>query len=102
MRGLNAVLRAWMSKRALVMVFVICALPVCFSTALLTPPGQSPDEPAHIVRAEGLLRGAIRESEGRIGELYRRRSRRTCVSEHESRCRSGACAYRTYGIMYVP
>ena len=40
-------------------LFVLCALPVLVLTALLTPPGQSPDEPTHVARAEGLLHGAV-------------------------------------------
>ncbi|MGO9817000.1 MAG: hypothetical protein ACLPG5_02830, partial [Acidocella sp.] len=39
-------------------LFLLCALPVAVLTALITPPGQSPDEPAHVVRAAGLLHGA--------------------------------------------
>jgi hypothetical protein len=39
--------------------FILCALPLGFSVALITPPGQSPDEPAQLVRAAGLLHGAI-------------------------------------------
>ncbi len=55
----GAVLRSWLGKRALVAMFVLCALPACISIALLTPPGQSPDEAAHVARAEGLLRGEV-------------------------------------------
>ncbi len=40
-------------------LFLLCALPVTVLTALLTPPGQSPDEPAHLARAAGLLHGAV-------------------------------------------
>ncbi|MBU6419982.1 MAG: DUF2142 domain-containing protein [Proteobacteria bacterium] len=40
-------------------LFLACALPVLALTALLTPPGQSPDEPAHLVRADSLLHGAL-------------------------------------------
>ncbi|MDE1906682.1 MAG: DUF2142 domain-containing protein [Rhodospirillales bacterium] len=40
-------------------LFLACALPVLVLTALLTPPGQSPDEPAHLIRANGLLHGAF-------------------------------------------
>ncbi|WP_297366469.1 DUF2142 domain-containing protein [Acidocella sp.] len=40
-------------------LFFCCALPVTCLTALLTPPGQSPDEPAHLIRAAGLLHGQI-------------------------------------------
>lgn len=42
-----------------VLVFLFCAFPVLFTSALLTPMGQSPDEPAHITRAAGLLHGGI-------------------------------------------
>jgi hypothetical protein len=41
------------------LLFLFCALPVTVMVALLTPPGQSPDEPAHLARAAGLLHGAI-------------------------------------------
>jgi hypothetical protein len=51
--------RDWLGKRALIFAFVVCALPLCIITALITPPGQSPDEPAHVARAEGLLRGYV-------------------------------------------
>ncbi|MBU6398330.1 MAG: DUF2142 domain-containing protein [Rhodospirillales bacterium] len=40
-------------------LFLACALPVLALAALLTPPGQSPDEPAHLVRTESLLHGAL-------------------------------------------
>ncbi len=40
-------------------LFLACALPVLVLTALLTPLGQSPDEPAHLVRANSLLHGAF-------------------------------------------
>jgi len=40
-------------------LFLLCALPVTVLTALITPPGQSPDEPAHVARAAGLLHGAV-------------------------------------------
>ncbi|GAN81086.1 DUF2142 domain-containing protein [Acidocella aminolytica] len=40
-------------------LFLACALPVLVMVALLTPPGQSPDEPAHLVRANGVLHGAL-------------------------------------------
>ena len=46
-------------KPALIAFFILCALPVGLLTALITPPGQSPDEPKHLARAEGLLHGAI-------------------------------------------
>ncbi len=41
------------------MAFILCALPVGMIIAALTPPGQSPDEPAHVARAASLLHGAI-------------------------------------------
>jgi len=46
-------------KSAVMALFLLCALPVTVLTALITPPGQSPDEPAHIARAAGLLHGAV-------------------------------------------
>jgi uncharacterized membrane protein len=59
MRQLGAFLTAVSSKPALVMLFLILAAPPIFEMSRLTPPGQAPDEPAHLVRAEGLLHGAI-------------------------------------------
>ncbi|MDE1896453.1 MAG: DUF2142 domain-containing protein [Rhodospirillales bacterium] len=52
---------AWRAGEAglLPFLFLACALPVLALTALLTPPGQSPDEPAHLIRANGLLQGAF-------------------------------------------
>ncbi|MBU6448717.1 MAG: DUF2142 domain-containing protein [Rhodospirillales bacterium] len=43
----------------LLFLFLACALPVLALTALLTPPGQAPDEPAHLIRANSLLQGAL-------------------------------------------
>lgn len=40
-------------------LFVALAFPVMVLTALFTPPGQSPDEVAHLVRANGLLDGHV-------------------------------------------
>ena len=52
---------AWRAGEAgiLSFLFLACALPVLVLTALLTPPGQSPDEPAHLIRANALLHGAF-------------------------------------------
>ena len=46
-------------KWALVLCFLLCALPVGVMSALVTPPGQSPDEPKQLARAAGLLHGAV-------------------------------------------
>jgi hypothetical protein len=46
-------------KPALIACFILCALPVGIMIALVTPPGHSPDEPAHLARAASLLHGAI-------------------------------------------
>ncbi|WP_297492010.1 DUF2142 domain-containing protein [Acidocella sp.] len=46
-------------KAAIMAVFLLCALPGTILTALLTPPGQSPDEVTHYARALGLLHGVI-------------------------------------------
>ena len=46
-------------KTTLAALFLLCALPVGLMSALVTPPGQSPDEQAHLARAAGLLHGAI-------------------------------------------
>jgi hypothetical protein len=53
------VLQRYGGKPAVIALFLLCALPVTILTALMTPPGQSPDEPAHIARAAGLLHGAV-------------------------------------------
>ncbi len=58
LRGFEIVRRLG-DKNILMALFLFCALPVTGLTALLTPPGQSPDEPAHMVRAAGLLDGQI-------------------------------------------
>jgi hypothetical protein len=46
-------------KYRLLWIFMLCALPLGLMIAVITPPGQSPDEPAQVVRATGLLHGAI-------------------------------------------
>jgi len=46
-------------KRLIVLVFLLIALPAGVLLAVLTPPGQVPDEQAHMARALGLLHGAI-------------------------------------------
>jgi uncharacterized membrane protein len=53
------VFRSCTGKSALVALFVFCAFPTGLMMSLITPPGQSPDEPTHLARAEGLLRGVI-------------------------------------------
>ncbi len=47
------------AKKILIIIYLLCAFPTGFSLAVLTPPGQVPDEPAHMARAAGLLHGAI-------------------------------------------
>jgi hypothetical protein len=47
------------SKPCIIGLFLLCALPAGLMMAMITPPGQVPDEPAHMGRAAGLLRGAI-------------------------------------------
>jgi uncharacterized membrane protein len=47
------------AKRVIILIFVLCSLPVGICSALLTPPGDVPDEGAHLGRAAGLLHGAI-------------------------------------------
>ncbi len=48
------------SQRAvLTIAFLSFALPLCILLALLTPPGQVADEPAHSMRAYALLHGQI-------------------------------------------
>jgi hypothetical protein len=51
--------RRALGKPALLAVFFMCAVPTGLMMSLITPPGQSPDEPAHLARAAGLLHGAI-------------------------------------------
>jgi hypothetical protein len=46
--------------RLLVALFVLIALPACVMFAVLVPPGQMADEPAHIARAAALLHGQFR------------------------------------------
>ena len=52
---------AWQAGESgfLPFLFLACALPVLALTALLTPPGQAPDEPAHLIRVNSLLHGAL-------------------------------------------
>lgn len=50
----------WLSaKQRIVWLFLLCALPAGLMMAMITPPGQVPDEPSHTVRALGLLHGAV-------------------------------------------
>ncbi|HQT46906.1 MAG: hypothetical protein B7X08_00470 [Acidocella sp. 20-63-7] len=46
-------------KSVLVTFFILCALPTGLMMVCITPPGQVPDESAHLARAEGLLHGAL-------------------------------------------
>jgi hypothetical protein len=46
-------------KTVFMAAFLFCALPVTVTTALIMPPGQAPDETSHLVRAAGLLHGAV-------------------------------------------
>ncbi len=43
----------------LALLFLLLGLPVCLSNALLMPPGEVPDEIAHIIRADGLRHGVL-------------------------------------------
>jgi hypothetical protein len=47
------------AKPCIIGLFLLCALPAGLMMAMITPPGQVPDEPAHMTRAAGLLGGAI-------------------------------------------
>jgi len=50
----------WSSgKQRLILIFLFCALPTGLYMAMNTPLGQVPDEPAHMARAESLLRVTI-------------------------------------------
>ncbi len=54
-RGLD-----WLSaKWVLVALFLVLGGGAAVRMSLLTPPGQVPDEPAHLARAAGLLHGAV-------------------------------------------
>jgi uncharacterized membrane protein len=46
-------------KNLIVLIFVLIALPTGVLLAVLTPPGQVPDEQAQVARALGLLHGAV-------------------------------------------
>jgi uncharacterized membrane protein len=46
-------------KQAVMVFFLLCALPVTVLTALVVPPCQSPDEMTHYARALGLIHGAV-------------------------------------------
>lgn len=59
MAGWQAFVQRYCGKSAVMALFLLCALPVTVLTALVTPPGQSPDEVAHYARALGLLHGAV-------------------------------------------
>jgi Predicted membrane protein (DUF2142) len=59
MTGWLANLRRYGGKSAVLACFILCALPVGLLTALITPPGQAPDEPNHTARAAGLLHWAV-------------------------------------------
>jgi len=45
--------------RLLALLFLLCALPTGLGCALLTPIGDTPDEPQHIARADGLRLGEV-------------------------------------------
>jgi len=47
------------AKKILIIIYLLCAFPTGISLAFLTPPGQVPDESAHMARAAGLLHVAI-------------------------------------------
>jgi hypothetical protein len=51
--------RRYPVKSLLVAAFLLCALPTGLMMALLTPPGQVPDEPNHFARAVGLMHGSV-------------------------------------------
>ena len=59
MAGWRGFIERYGGKTAIMGLFLLCALPGTILTALLTPPGQSPDEVTHYARALGLLHGAI-------------------------------------------
>ncbi len=55
----RGILQRYCGKQSLMALFVLCALPGTVFTALITPPGQSPDEVTHYARALGLMRGVL-------------------------------------------
>jgi hypothetical protein len=59
MRNLNGFFNTHPGKSRLLWIFMLCALPLGLMIAVITPLGQSPDEPAQVARAAGLLHGAI-------------------------------------------
>lgn len=59
MTGWRGFIQRYCGKSAVMALFLLCALPVVLITALITPPGQSPDEVTHYARALGLLHGAV-------------------------------------------
>ncbi len=56
---LAALNRLFGTHNAVVLLFILFALPTCLVLAMLVPLGEVPDEPAHVVRAASLLRGEI-------------------------------------------
>ncbi len=62
-----ALLARLSTKPALIGLFLFCAAPAGIFMAVLTPPGQVPDEPAHMARAAGLLHGAVLATRRVIG-----------------------------------
>ena len=59
MTGWQRFTQLYCGKFAVMALFLLCALPITITTALITPPSQSPDEVSHYARALGLLHGAI-------------------------------------------
>ncbi len=51
--------RAWTARPILALLFILIALPTGALLAMLTPPGQVADEPAHVLRAGSLLHGQL-------------------------------------------
>ena len=49
----------WSRRDWLPWLFALYALPLCAWLAAFTPPGDAPDEPAHIYRADSVRRGEI-------------------------------------------
>ncbi|MBV8526114.1 MAG: DUF2142 domain-containing protein [Acetobacteraceae bacterium] len=47
------------TRRVVVAAFLVFGVPVSVCLAMLTPPGQVADEPAHLLRADALLRGQL-------------------------------------------
>jgi hypothetical protein len=58
-RALSGFLRALAEPRTLAALFLLCVLPTGLGCALFTPVGNTPDEPQHLARTDGLRLGQV-------------------------------------------